>query len=162
MFFINFLLMLLPALSIAPFPPATPADPAQYCNDRFSYCLTYPDEYFTQVMSSDNGDGIMLTNEEGTVKVSVTGAYNVMNWTVEEINDIYFESLENKPMEVRLSEILTEDTYGWVEMRYNYEIQLFKVNLLNDAYVTMLITVPASQAELLEELTEKLQLSFPM
>lgn len=161
MFFIKFLLILLPMLGM-PAGETTPADPAEYCNERFGYCLVYPDEYLTEQEVADNGDGISVRNAEGTVKVSVTGAYNVMNWNVEEIISLYFESLETKPMEVALSEILTDDSYGWVKVSYNYEIQLFKVNLLNDAYVTTLITVPASQAELLEQLNDSLQVSFPV
>lgn len=138
----------------------TTPDLKEYCNERFGFCVTYPGGYFSERIYADNGDGLTLFAAERTIEVDITGAYNVMNWSVQDIVDDYFEIIQAKPMEVELLELHTEETYGWAKMMYNNEIQLMQVNLLDDAYITTLIRVPASDEALIEKLQQSVQLTF--
>lgn len=140
----------------------TAPDLDEYCNERFEFCVTYPNDYFSERVYADNGDGLTLFARDRTVEIDITGAYNVMNWSVQDIVDHYFKTVQEKPMEVELLELYTDEAYGWAKMKYNYEIQLLQINLLNDAYVTTLMTVPTSEESLLEELQKTVQLTFPV
>lgn len=161
MFFINLIFAISPVLGFsAPQPLA--AEQEEYCNERFEFCVTYPDDYFTEKTYADNGDGVTMTVDNGRIEVDVMGAYNVMNWFVEDIINSYFKTIQEKPMEVQLSEIVADQTSGWATMTYNYEIQYFYVSMWNDSYITMIITVPASQPETLDLLKQEVQLTFPL
>jgi DNA polymerase elongation subunit (family B) len=159
MFFFNLILAILPLMGMSDIRSA-PLEVEEYCNERFEFCVTYPSAYFSEKQYADNGDGITMYAQEGAVEVDIIGAYNVMEWSVEDIANNYFKSIKEKPMEVELREIYTDEAYGWAKLKYNYEIQLFKINLLDDAYITTIITVPASSPELLDELMESVQLTF--
>lgn len=139
-----------------------PVETEEYCNERFAFCVTYPSGYFSEKVYADNGDGVTMYAQDGTIEADIMGAYNVMNWTVEDIVNNYFKTIREKPMEVELVELYTDESYGWAKMKYNYEIQLIQINLLDDAYITTLITVPASSPELLDELTKSVQVTFPV
>ncbi|MCB0375609.1 MAG: hypothetical protein KDD04_06795 [Sinomicrobium sp.] len=160
MFFINLIFALVPILGFSADLPAT-AEQEEYCNERFNFCVTYPNNYFTEKTYADNGDGVVMATADSRVELDVMGAYNVMNWSVQDIIDSYFKSIKNKPMEVELSELKTEASKGSAKMTYNYEIQLFQVNMLGDTYITTIITVPASEPELLNDLVNKIQVAFP-
>lgn len=161
MFFLNLIVAILPLIGFHP-EYALAADTEEYCNERFEFCVAYPSDMFSEKEFADNGDGVTMFADDRTVEVDIMGAYNIMDWSVEGIIDNYFKTIKEKPMEVELLELYTDSSYGWAKMKYNYEIQLIKINLLNDSYVTTIITVPGSASELLEELSESVQVAFPV
>lgn len=161
MFFLNLIFAILPIMGMNGL-TALPAETEEYCNERFQFCITYPSGYFSENVYSDNGDGVTMYAQDGTVEVDIMGSYNVMGWTVDDILNDYFKIMKKKPMEVNLEEMFTDSAYGWVKMTYNYEVQLVQVNLLNDSYITTIITVPASQPDLLDKLTKSVLVTFPV
>ncbi|PHN03604.1 hypothetical protein [Flavilitoribacter nigricans] len=161
MFFLNLIFAILPLVGFnGTF--ATPVEQEEYCNERFEFCVTYPSGYFSEKVYSDNGDGVTMYAQEGVIEADIIGAYNVMDWSVEGILDNYFKTIKEKPMEVELVELYTDEAYGWAKMKYNYEIQLVQINLLNDSYITTILTVPASSPDLLDELSKSIQVTFPV
>lgn len=161
MFFLNLIFAIFPIIGFNGITSNT-IEVEEYCNERFEFCVTYPSDYFSEQEYADNGDGVTMFAEEGKVEADIMGAYNVMDWSVENILDNYFKAIKEKPMEVELVEIYTDDSYGWVKLKYNFEIQLVKINLLYDSYITTILTVPASSPELLEDLSEEVQVTFPV
>ncbi|MCB0629463.1 MAG: hypothetical protein R2824_30855 [Saprospiraceae bacterium] len=161
MFLINLLIALLPVFGWSQ-PAELPADQEEYCNERFNFCMTYPEDYFTESIFSDNGDGVTLRAQNGRIEVSALGAYNVMSWTPEDLINSYFKVMKEKPMEVELLELYSDSFTGWVKMQYNHEIQAFHVYMHpeDNSYTTTIFTVPASSPELLEQLTNSVQVSF--
>lgn len=161
MFLINLIVALLPVFGASQSTTA-PKMQEQYCNERFGFCMTYPEDYFTESIYSDNGDGVTLQAQDGRVEVSALGAYNVMNQTPEEVLEDYFEVMKEKPMEVELLELYSDTYNGWAKMRYNHEIQLFQVALHpeEDVYTTMVFRIPASSPELLEQLLSTVELTY--
>lgn len=160
MFFLNVIFAILPLFSSS-VDVMIPTEVEEYCNERFVFCVTYPGGLFVDKEYADNGDGITLHAAGGRIEADIMGAYNVLGWSMEDIFENYFKAMREKPMEVELLELYTDETYGWAKMKYNYEIQLIRVNLLNDAYITTIITVPASSPDLLEELEDTVQVTFP-
>ena len=47
-----------------------------YNNSRFNYSISYP-SFFTNMKASDNGDGISLSDDTNTYKLTVWGSYNI-------------------------------------------------------------------------------------
>lgn len=56
----------------------------RYCNNRYSFCVNYPSQIFTEMHLASNGDGIILHTKKEDIIVRANGNYNVMNWTIEE------------------------------------------------------------------------------
>lgn len=56
---------------------------AEYCNNRFDFCIEYPSDIFTEKMLSANGDGVEFTNADGTVYLLASGSNNVLKTSVE-------------------------------------------------------------------------------
>jgi hypothetical protein len=161
MFLINLIITLLPVIGWSQ-PAALPVDQEEYCNERFNFCMTYPEDYFSESIYSDNGDGVTLRAQDGRVEVSALGAYNVMDWTPEAIIQDYFKIMQEKPMEVELLELYSDDYTAWAKMKYNHEVQLFQIFMHpeDESYTTTVFTVPASSPELLEQLMNTVQLTF--
>ncbi len=83
-------------------PIAGRAQPQEkYCNNRFGFCLLYPEGFFDRVDPSDNADGLRFFADEQGIEVSVSGSNNVLQWTPEEIGELE-------------KEVVMED-YGQVE-----------------------------------------------
>lgn len=137
-------------------------EPEEYCNERFLFCLSYPEDYFDEITFADNGDGITLSAQNSRVEVSALGAFNVMNWTPESIIESYFKVMKEKPMEVKLLEMHSDNSNGWAKMKYNHEIQLFRVDLHpeENIYTTTIFRIPASSPELLEQLLASVQVTY--
>ncbi len=53
-----------------------------YKNTRFGFSGKYPKKLFTNESHSDNGDGVRLTNNDGTVGCSFYGSYNVLDSSI--------------------------------------------------------------------------------
>ena len=51
-----------------------------YANDRFGYSIDYPDSFIKKT-TSDNGDGIILTSEDGNAELTVLGYNNALGDT---------------------------------------------------------------------------------
>lgn len=52
----------------------------EYKNARYGFSIAYPN-YLVKRQEPDNGDGIILTNEDGSVRLVVSGINNVLNET---------------------------------------------------------------------------------
>lgn len=53
-----------------------------YCNARFKYCIDYPANLLTAQPESDNGDGRIFTDKDGTEVLRVYGSLNINDLTV--------------------------------------------------------------------------------
>ena len=143
-------------------PAETASDSEQYCNNRFNYCLSYPADYFTSINGSPNGDGVLFSAPEKETKVRVAGAYNVMDWSVEDVYYFSFEELLKKDKSIELVESTMDDSWGEGLIRFKEEkkMKFFQINLLDNAYVVVMITVPDDSFDLLDRLKEEIQLTI--
>lgn len=68
-------------------------DSLLYQNNRYGFSVRYPSNWITG-QPSVNGDGIVISPQDGTIEMSVSGANNVMNKTVN--NEFYSVLAEAK------------------------------------------------------------------
>ncbi len=134
----------------------------EYCNKRFSFCVQYPSDYFTKIEKSDNGDGVMMHTTDGAVDLQVTGSYNVMDWSIKDIYYHTFDSEVRGDMNTQVIESQFDDTFSQVKLKTGNRLELFRTYLLDNAYVTIDISVPANAPELLEQLEETVNFSVAM
>lgn len=52
----------------------------KYVNERFGYSIDYP-QIFVKKRESNNGDGLWLESKDGKIKLTLSGGYNVLDWT---------------------------------------------------------------------------------
>ncbi|GJM32223.1 MAG: hypothetical protein DHS20C18_12240 [Saprospiraceae bacterium] len=131
----------------------------EYCNKRFNYCLQYPSDYFLKMEKSDNGDGITLKTPDEAIDLQVTGSYNVMDWS---IKDIYYHTFDQDirgDLNTQVVTSLFDDTFSEVTLKSGNRLEFFQTYLLDNAYVTINISVPANTPELLEQLRKSVNLS---
>lgn len=132
----------------------------EYCNERYKFCISYPDNFFTGKNLADNNDGITLYEDVKDIEFKVSGSYNVMNWGLE---DIYYFSLEKfvegqqniKNIDQNFEEYSYETTF-LVDDKLHY----YRTYLLDDVYVSLVIIIPANEMETLDKLKEEIEFSI--
>lgn len=137
----------------------TTTAPGEYCNARFGYCMTYPSDLFNGRELSDNGDGIRLFVEDSETELAVTGSYNVMDWS---LDDVYRFVTTSSMEELVAQEIVRTDlernayevTFRTPEHIYYHRTQMF-----DEVFVTIQLRVAASDGEELENLREQIDLN---
>lgn len=131
-----------------------------YCNNRFGFCVNYPDMLKPASDGPANGDGIILEGEEG-INVSISGSFNVMGWTPQRIYEFALEDLtadlgtEVKPVGPRI------DTDGF-EARFSTDevYQYARMWSLGDTYLIINISGPKAASEKIETLKDRIATSF--
>jgi hypothetical protein len=68
----------------------------RYCNNRYSFCINYPPQVFTEMHLASNGDGIILSNKKEDIIVRANGNYNVMEWSVEDELRSFLEVMDRR------------------------------------------------------------------
>jgi len=129
----------------------------EYCNERFSFCLTYPGGFFDRVEPSDNADGVRLLAEGKDIELSISGSNNVLQWTLDDMRRLQREVIAEDYGAVQgLSE---RPGSGFVEFRFAAEgaTHLHRIYHREDEIVFLRIrlgrqTQPGLLAELLSEL----------
>lgn len=126
----------------------------EYCNERYKFCISYPDNFFDEKELADNGDGISLYENDKNVDFKVFGSFNVMDWTLE---DIYYFSMEDfvkNEQEVKNLDQKFEDYAYETTFLADGKLYYYKTYLLDDAYVSLTLTLPADAMETLDQLKE--------
>ena len=137
----------------------TAATGSQYCNQRFSFCMEYPADIFSKIFEADNGDGVHIFSENEDMYVEAFGAYNVMEWTPEDIYFFLDGNLKGDYVIVKeLSHNIQNDYYEAV-YRVDDELRYYKSLMLDNSYATLVISVPKSMEELLNSLKNEVQLT---
>lgn len=74
---------------------------ATYCNERYDFCLKYPDTIFSQKDESTNDDGVILRSSSNDIRLRVYGYHNVLVNDASAELDSYIEmvELENEKIE---------------------------------------------------------------
>ena len=62
-----------------------PSADETYCNERLEFCVQIPNGYFTETVLSDDGDSIVLTGKNGSIRLSIVGVENVESFSSEEL-----------------------------------------------------------------------------
>ncbi|MBR9921230.1 MAG: hypothetical protein GYB31_10360 [Bacteroidetes bacterium] len=131
-----------------------------YCNDRFGFCVEYPENLFTQVFIPDNGDGVLLQSEDGKYKVQASGSYNLMDWEIEDIYYFTFEDFSRESSGVKnLDSVFTETEYE-ATFLVDDQLRYYHTFLFADSYITLTIVVPKGEDNILNSLKDEVGLRY--
>ena len=128
-----------------------------YCNARYDFCVSFPEELFTKKVTSDNDDGIRLTSTDGKVCVEVSGAHNVGNWSITDLYDFTVQDITaDHPDIVRYVDYKIGRNSYETTFQYANELHYYKSMLHhNNTYITMMIAVPLGMESLLNKLKDE-------
>lgn len=130
-----------------------------YENGRFGFSVDHPD-FFSESKESDNGDGVILTSGDGTLKFSVWGSYNVLEDTLDGVKESYAQlAKENGWKVVESSDTMGSDFYA---ITYENENSLIYERGLVSGDVTagLQLTYPKKDAEKFEAIVKRVADSF--
>ena len=131
----------------------------QYCNGRYQYCLSYPNTYFDGAIRTDNSDGITLQSTQYNTQLIVAGAYNILDWSLDEIYENNFEKLTLEADFVNLIEYQKTETSCQSLYEFNDRFIFFKAVLLKDKHVTLKLEVGKDDSYLLPIIQEQIRLA---
>ncbi len=131
-----------------------------YCNNRFGFCLDYPAGLNVADEGPINGDGITLTAENG-VRISVSGSYNLLDWTPEAVHEFTKEDLAaDAGAAVATWEAETTDTGFEALFETGASYQYARMLSQGNIYLVLTITGPKELREDMARIQEQLKLSF--
>lgn len=126
----------------------------RYCNERFEFCVEYPNSIFTETLYSDNGDGVILTTEKDQLQMTISGMYNPEDRSTEEVMDEIVSDLDHKLLETKA----TDDDFI---VRYVDEEDMahyLKAVRLRDRYVYVDVVADKSRKLKMKLVTENLRI----
>ncbi|MBV4424558.1 tetratricopeptide repeat protein [Clostridium tyrobutyricum] len=82
-----------------------------YKNDRYGFCIEYPNMLKTKLKSPANGDGISLETSDSNAKFTVYGSNNVSNDTS---TSIYNDLLKEHPNASYKKKVDNEVVFSWI------------------------------------------------
>ena len=131
-----------------------------YCNNRFGFCVNYPASLKQSADEPVNGDGISLEEKDG-IKVSISGSFNVMNWTPERIYEFTVEDL-SADLGPKVKPINSKVDENGSEARFSNQTTYEYVRMWNqgDTYLVITVTGTQSQLEKIEVLKDQMTASF--
>jgi len=131
-----------------------------YCNNRFGFCLDYPASLKVPDEGPINGDGITLAAENG-IRISVSGSYNLMDWTPEAVYGFTREGLAaDAGAEVAIQEAETTDTGFEALFLAGTSCQYARMLSQGNVYLVLTITGPKELKDDIVRTKEQLVLSF--
>ena len=122
----------------------------QYVNARFAYAIDIPEDFVWQ-RESDNGDGRKFTNDRLGMTITVWGAFNASNASMDDLFD------SNDPTLVYKAEMPGEYVASWEENgMITYQHQLYAPDVLR----TVEFTYPSSQRDSGDQIVEQVSSTF--
>ena len=131
-----------------------------YCNPRFDFCVEYPSNVLSNVILSDNADGVILTTEPADVNVVVSGGWSV---SVRNSWDLYNDFIERKLedySEIRIRYSIVRNSY--YEVVYFLDEMYYYQKLINkgNKHVVMQIEVPSDKYSMIKKLRKQIDLEW--
>lgn len=125
-----------------------------YANSRFGFSIDYPSSLSNR-NTSDNGDGIILTNEAGDAKLTVSGSNNALNSTAQSAyNDAISNNTNNISYKVQSGNWFI---LSWTEgNKIVYEKEVVGTGSMN----TFILEYPINQKDMYAPIVERLNKSF--
>jgi hypothetical protein len=133
-----------------------------YSNARFGYDIEYPDILLPQ-QEAQNGDGRQFISSDGKSVLTVYGAFNVLNLSVQ---DIYSSTIDEYKKDGKkiVYKVIDKD---WFVLSGYHGDKVFYVKTLrnhsmdnNGIDATFIMTYPKSQKSTFDKITERISSSF--
>ncbi len=65
-----------------------------YCNTRFDFCVSFPDNIFTEKELSTNGDGAIFSTPNNEIVMNISGEYDVLNRNIRDHMELLLSAIE--------------------------------------------------------------------
>lgn len=121
---------------------------ASYCNQKFDFCIHYPGSLFERQTNLNNGEGVILTSEDGDIELEILGVSNVNNWTSKDIYYFHFEDILTMHPSNRLLHSKIEPEFFVVESIINHQRIYYEVRMREACYITINLKVPEYFSEM--------------
>ncbi len=134
-----------------------------YSNARFGYDIEYPDILLPQE-ESQNGDGRQFVSSDEKSKLTVYGAFNSLDLSVEQMYKAAIDEYKKAGKKI-IYKIIDKNWFvlsGYDGDKVFYRKTMRKHQLKDDIDVdiTFIITYPKSQKSTFDKITEKISGSF--
>ncbi|MEZ4883148.1 MAG: hypothetical protein R3E32_00335 [Chitinophagales bacterium] len=137
----------------------------KYCNNRFDYCVAYPEKIFETELEPTNDDGRIWVSEDGDMHLTVYGV-NSLDWSLQNEYHRWREVLRanSEGEELNLKTSILADNYfelaGVVNGEYYY--QKTYLNQDKEQFITLIFRSEMDPIEnkQLRELQETITESF--
>lgn len=126
-----------------------------YCNERFGFCLEYPDSLLMQP-PPDNGDGRIFKSKDGRVELRAYGSLNALSTT---LRQEYLKASASSPTRKVTYRLLKTDSFvvsGLEGGKVFYQKTFWR----SDVFTTMQITYPPSLKSQYDPVVSRIVRSF--
>lgn len=138
------------------------AQQMEYCNNRFNFCIHYPESLVSQERSI-NADGITLSTADGQIQVCITGSHNVMDWPAERIysfeKEAFAEGVSNDS-EVQELEFTLEDDGFRAILSKGKQVEAMRMWGQDEVYVMLSIKGPSLSKQEIETIWQQIAVKF--
>lgn len=138
------------------------AQQMEYCNNRFNFCIHYPESLVMQERSI-NADGITLTTADGKIQVCVTGSHNVMDWPAERIysfeKEAFAEGVANGSEVQELEFTLEADGFQAI-LSKGQQVEAMRMWGKEEVYVLLSIRGPSLSKQEIETIWQQIAVKF--
>ena len=141
--------------------PIFAAEPYQtYFNSRFNYSIEYPANLLIPRGEAANGDGQIFASADGQAQMTIYGAHNVFDQTLQEL----FRNESQNAVDAKITKQVTykrmKNNWFVVSGYIGPKIFYQKTFLSNDMLKSFYIEYPMSQRKLFDPLVEQMGRSF--
>lgn len=151
------------ALATLLFLSAAVAAPAQtlekYCNSKYVYCVGYPASLLTPQGEPDAGDGQVFLSKDKAIDLTVWGAHNALDETLQAAYDSTLASLDKERSKVTYK-LLRPPWFVASGTTAKGQIFYRKTFLVDGTFKTLILTYPAARKTELDALVGKIVTSF--
>jgi len=132
-----------------------------YHNERFDFCVEYPSNFLTPQGESQNYDGNVFVNANGSSEMRASGIFNALSETVEDAyerateDDTYYED------ERKITYKRQKDNWFVLSGTYYESIFYVKTALVRDTFYTLYFEYHPSEKEEFDAIIERNSSAFP-
>ncbi|HMQ48291.1 MAG TPA: hypothetical protein PKA00_13085 [Saprospiraceae bacterium] len=132
-----------------------------YCNNRFGFCVQYPESLRPVQDAAINGDGLTLELAGSSITVSVSGSHNAMDWTPEKIYYYAQEELADRGKSAvqKIHEKVNDK--GFDALLTSGELYEYtRMWLLDESYLIIIISGKNTDKAMIEQLSREVSVEF--
>ncbi|MFK7808208.1 MAG: hypothetical protein AB8F74_10450 [Saprospiraceae bacterium] len=133
---------------------------SEYCNVRYDFCVNYPSHILSDKFVSDNDDGVVLSNANNNLTVTVSGSPVVSGKSVSDMyDDIVVKYLEEENGDREIYIIIQEDYFETSFIRGD---QMYYQKLKREGGDDIMLEIvgPKGSKYSINDLKEKIELTF--
>lgn len=129
----------------------------KYCNVRYDFCMEYPEEIFTTIEYSVNGDGIIAQSRDGKIEFIAAGFNNVLETSIDEEYELFLKSVTKN--EGKIQVLKTDKNKDYFESTIITGSKFIYIKAFKKENDFVTLTIKADKNIDIEELKEQIYFS---